>query len=184
MRVTLIEGRVDIFINKQSNLLRETVPAIDSRLGINMPKGNASITLIGVDLAKVGLEFVFNGPTNECETCKLKNTCLNLDTGRRYRIVGVRSNMKHDCALHDIGVKAVEIVESPSVVAIDSKSAFVGSRILFKENDCEAINCKIYELCHPIGLTPDDKYVISCVLGDTPEACPDGKSLKLVELRR
>ena len=149
-----------------------------------MPKGNARITLIGVGLAKVGVEFVFNGPTNECETCKLKNTCLNLDIGRRYRIVGMRGNIKHDCALHDIGVKAVEVVESPSVTAIDSKSAFVGSRILYKQNDCEALDCKIYELCHPNGLRRDDKYVISSVLGDTPEACPEGKSLKLVELKR
>ncbi len=149
-----------------------------------MPRGNARITLIGVGLAKVGVEFVFNGPTNECETCKLKNTCLNLDIGRRYRIVSVRGNMKHDCAPHDIGVKAVEVVESPSVAAIDSKSAFVGSRILYKQNDCEVLDCKIYELCHPNGLRRDDKYVISSVLGDTPEACPEGKSLKLVELNR
>ena len=150
----------------------------------SMPKGNARITLIGMGLAKVGVEFVFNGPTNECETCKLKNTCLNLDIARRYRIVGVRGNMKHDCALHDIGVKAVEVVESPSIAAIDSKSAFVGSRILYKQNDCEVLDCKIYELCHPNGLRRDDKYVISSVLGDTPEACPEGKSLKLVELKR
>jgi uncharacterized protein (UPF0179 family) len=92
--------------------------------------------------------------------------------------------MKHDCALHDIGVKAVEVVESPSIAAIDSKSAFVGSRILYKQNDCEVRDCKIYELCHPNGLRRDDKYVISSVLGDTPDACPEGKSLKLVELRR
>lgn len=149
-----------------------------------MPKGNASITLIGIDLAKIGTEFVFNGPTNECETCKLKNTCLNLDVGRRYRIVTVRGDMNHDCALHDIGVKAVEVVESPSVVAIDSKNAFVGSRILYKQNECEVFNCKIYELCHPSGLGREEKYTISEVLGDTPDACPEGKSLKLVELKR
>jgi len=150
----------------------------------SMPKGSSSITLIGVDLAKIGTEFVFNGPTNECETCKLKNTCLNLDLGRRYRIVAVRGNMKHDCALHDIGVKAVEVMESPSVAAIDSKNAFVGSRILYKQNECETFDCKIYELCHPSGVASDEKYVISAVLGDVPGACAEGKSLKLVELNR
>jgi uncharacterized protein (UPF0179 family) len=149
-----------------------------------MLKGNASITLIGVGLAKIGTEFVFNGPVNECETCKLKNTCLNLGVGRRYRIVTVRGNMKHDCALHDIGVKAVEVVESPSVVAIDSKNAFVGSRILFKPNECEVSDCKIYELCHPDGLVREEKYTITEVLGETPDKCPEGKSLKLVELKR
>jgi uncharacterized protein (UPF0179 family) len=149
-----------------------------------MPKGNASVTLIGVGLAKIGTEFVFNGPVNECETCKLKNTCLNLDIGRRYRIVTVRGNMKHDCAIHDIGVKAVEVVESPSVVAIDSKNAFVGSKILYKQNECEAFDCKIYELCHPEGLTREERFTISEVLEDAPIACPEGKSLKLVELKR
>jgi uncharacterized protein len=149
-----------------------------------MPKGTASITLIGVSLAKTGTEFVFNGPANECETCKLKNTCLNLDVGRRYKIVAVRGNMRHDCALHDIGVKAVEVVESPSVVAIDSKNAFIGSRILYRQNECEVFNCNIYELCHPDGLAREEKYTISQVLGDAPGRCPEGKSLKLVELKR
>jgi len=48
-------------------------------------KETRSITLIGVGVAKIGTEFVFNGPVNECETCKLKNTCLNLDVGRRVQ---------------------------------------------------------------------------------------------------
>ena len=148
-----------------------------------MAKGNASITLIGVGVAKIGTEFVFNGPVNECETCKLKNTCLNLDVGRRYRIVTVRGNVKHDCALHDLGVKAVEVVESPSIVAIDAKNAFVGSKILYKQNECEVFDCKIYELCHPDGVR-EERLTISAVLGDAPQACPGGKSLKLVELKR
>lgn len=149
-----------------------------------MAKGNVSITLIGLSLVKIGAEFVFNGPAHECETCKLKNTCLNLDVGRRYKIVSVRGNMKHDCALHDVGVKAVEVVESPSVVAIDSKNAFVGSKILYKQNACEVSDCKIYELCHPNELVREEKFTISEVLGDAPYACPDGRSLKLVELKR
>ena len=149
-----------------------------------MPKGNASITLIGLSLAKIGTEFVFSGPAHECETCKLKNTCLNLEVGRRYKIVNVRGNVKHDCALHDAGVKAVEVEESPSVVAIDSKNAFVGSRILYKQNACEVSDCKIYKLCHPNDLVREEKFTISEVLGDAPYACPDGRSLKLVELKR
>jgi uncharacterized protein (UPF0179 family) len=148
-----------------------------------MAKGNASITLIGVGVAKIGTEFVFNGPVSECETCKLKNTCLNLDVGRRYRVVTVRGNIKHDCALHDLGVKAVEVVESPSIVAIDAKNAFVGSKILYKQNECEEFDCKIYELCHPDGVR-EERLTISAVLGDAPQACPEGKSLKLVELKR
>lgn len=149
-----------------------------------MAKGNPSITLIGVDLAKTGIEFIFNGPTAECEACKLRNTCLNLAVGRRYRITAVRGSTQHKCALHDIGVKAVEVSESPSIVAIDSKKAFSASKIVYKPSECEALDCKIYELCHPNGIEPGEKLVISAVVGDVPEACVEGKSLKLVELKR
>ncbi len=149
-----------------------------------MVKGNPSITLIGVDLAKIGTEFIFNGPTAECEPCKLRNTCLNLAVGRRYRITAVRGNTEHKCALHDIGVRAVEVTESPCVVAIDSKNAFSGSKIVYKSSECETLDCKIYELCHPNGIEHGEKLVISAVVGDVPEACVEGKSLKVVELKR
>ncbi len=149
-----------------------------------MAKGHPSITLIGVDIAKTGVEFIFNGPTTECDACKLRNTCLNLTVGRRYQITGVRGNTEHKCALHDIGVKAVEVTESSSVVAIDSKKAFSGSKIVFKSSECEARECKIYELCHPVGIARGEKLVISAVIGEVPEACVEGKSLKLVELKR
>ncbi len=149
-----------------------------------MAKGSSSITLIGVDLAKTGLEFIFNGPAAECEACKFKNTCLNLGIGRKYRITGTRSATEHKCALHDVGVKAVEVVESPNVVAIDSKKAFSGSKIVYKQSECESAECTIYDVCHPSGIEPGEKLVIATVIGDLPEACVEGKSLKLVELKR
>ncbi len=149
-----------------------------------MAKGNPSITLIGVDLAKTGIEFIFNGPAAECDACKLRNTCLNLAVGRRYRIASTRGTAQHKCSLHDIGVRAVEVVESPSVVTIDAKKAFSGSTIVYKQSECETHDCKIYELCHPGGIEQGEKLVISAVIGDAPEACAEGKSLKLVELRR
>lgn len=149
-----------------------------------MQKVDTIITLIGVGLAKIGTEFVFNGPMNECETCKLKNTCLNLSVGRKYRITAVRGNTKHDCALHDNGVKAIEVVEPPSIAAIDPKNAFVGSKILYKQPECINLDCTIYDLCHPEGVTPDEKYIICAVLGDLQDKCIEGRLLKLVELKK
>jgi len=149
-----------------------------------MAKGNPTITLIGVDLAKEGIEFIFDGPTTECEACKLRNTCLNLAVGRKYRVTAVRGNAQHKCAVHAIGVMAVEVAESPSVVAIDSKKAFSGSKTVYKRSECEVLDCKIYDLCHPDGIEHGEKLVISAVVGDLPEACVEGKSLKLVELKR
>ncbi len=149
-----------------------------------MAKGKPSITLIGVDLAKPGTEFIFNGPAAECDACKLRNTCLNLVVGRRYRVGATRGTAEHKCALHDVGVRAVEVTESPNVVAIDSKKAFSGSKIVYKQTECGARDCKIYELCHPDGVEHGENLVIAEVLGDVPEACSEGKSLKLVELKR
>ncbi len=149
-----------------------------------MSKGNPRITLIGVDLAKTGIEFIFNGPAAECDACKFRNTCLNLAVGRRYLVTAVRSNAQHKCALHDVGVQAVEVTETPNVVAIDSKKAFTGSKATYTSNECETLDCKIYELCHPSGIEHGEKLVISAVIGDVPEPCAEGKSLKLVELKR
>jgi uncharacterized protein (UPF0179 family) len=53
-----------------------------------MSEASTQITLIGTKLASIGLEFTFVGPTPECETCKLRNTCINLEPSRRYRIGG------------------------------------------------------------------------------------------------
>jgi len=142
-----------------------------------------NVTLIGMRLAKVGTEFAFNGPTSECEGCKLKNTCMNLDVGRRYRIVGTR-DAHHECPLHDGGVYAVEVVESPIIAAIESRKALVDAKISFEPPKCDKKDCRIYDLCHPFGLRSGDKCTISSILGDAPEDCADGLALRLVELKR
>ena len=141
------------------------------------------ITLIGVRLAKVGIEFVFNGPTSECEGCRLKNNCMNLDIGRRYRVVGTRDT-HHECPLHDGGVYAVEVVEMLTIVAIESRKALEGSKISFDPPRCDKNVCSIYDLCHPLWLRPGDKCTINSIVGATPENCIDGHTLRLVELKR
>lgn len=144
---------------------------------------DTTITLIGTRLAKIGTEFFFNGQTPDCEGCRLKNTCMNLNKGSKYRIVSIRNSAKHDCAVHDSGVCAVEVVEAPLVVAIESRKAFNGSKIVFEPIQCEN-TCSLYKLCHPMGLEKGDKGTITGVVGDAPETCPKGYSLKVVELSR
>ena len=143
-----------------------------------------NVTLIGNRLAKIGNEFVFNGSTAECENCKLKNSCLNLDVGRRYRILRLRGGTEHDCPIHDLGVVAVEVTESPIITTIESRRAFDGSKIFFEPIPCDNRGCNVYELCHPTGLNDGDRYTISKVIGDLPDKCSKDLSLKLVELRR
>jgi len=145
---------------------------------------DTTITLIGVRLARVGTEFVFKGAAPECEECKLKNSCMNLSKGRKYRIVNIRTTTRHACDVHDEGVQAVEVVESPIISATESKKAFKGSKIVFDPPSCKMGECIMYDLCHPIGLEPGDKCTISDVIGDVPDDCMKGLALKVVELRR
>ena len=48
-----------------------------------MSEASTQITLIGIKLATIGMEFTFNGPTPDCDTCKLRNTCMNLEPDQK-----------------------------------------------------------------------------------------------------
>lgn len=139
------------------------------------------ITLIGSKLAKMGTEFVFRGEAKECENCKLRNTCLNLEENIRYRVTELVKETVHECYIHEDGVKAVRVVQSPIIAAISVSSAFEGSNIVFKPPECNE-NCRLYDLCHPQGAKPNETYKISKVIGNSPEECPLGYDLRLAEL--
>ena len=147
-----------------------------------MSELNTTITLVGNKLAKVGAEFIFRGPAIECEKCKLKNTCLNLDKDKKYQVINVRNGMDHDCFLHDSSVRAVEVVPCPIIVTIESRKAFNGSKFVFEGPQCEK-TCTSYVTCHPQGLVDGDRYTIAEVLDDATGPCEKGLALKKVELR-
>lgn len=149
-----------------------------------MSEAATQITLIGTKLATIGMEFIFNAPSPECETCKLRNTCTNLESGRRYRILGIRGELIHECPIHEAGVRAVEVTESPIIAAIDARKAFAGSKTVLEPPKCERYECTMYELCHPVGLKEGDRCTIVDLAGEAPEECEIGNKLKLVELRR
>ena len=147
-----------------------------------MAESNTTITLVGNKLARVGAEFIFRGPAIECEKCKLKNTCLNLDRDKKYQVVNVRNGMDHECFLHDTSVRAVEVIPCPIIVSIESRKAFNGSKFVFEGPPCET-TCTFYETCHPAGLVDGDRYTIAEVLDDVTGPCEKGLALKKVELR-
>jgi hypothetical protein len=138
------------------------------------------ITLIDSKFAGIGKEFIFNGLTSDCEGCDFKNTCANLEIGRRYRIVAVR-NIEHDCIIHESGVMAVEVVEPPIESVVETKKV-MGSKIDFEPQNCSQKFCEYYKFCHPLGLKNDDDCVICKVMGVIK--CPLDRDLRLVELRR
>jgi uncharacterized protein (UPF0179 family) len=148
-----------------------------------MPGPNITITLIGSKLAKPGAQFIYRGPQPECEKCKLKNVCLNLDKDKKYQVVALRSGNEHECFLHDTSVRAVEVSPCPVVVAIESRKAFNGSKLTYEEPKCEK-SCPAYVACHPPGLVSGDKYTIAAVFDEAIGSCPKGLTLKKVELRQ
>lgn len=149
-----------------------------------MEESDTIITLIGTKLAKVGNEFIFKGAAKECEACKLNKTCLGLNIGSKYRIMNIRNSGKHECFVHDSGVCAVEVIELPIMLALESRKAIKGSKIVYEPFPCNLINCRNYILCHPSGLRQGDKFVIINADGEISEPCKKGYSLKVVEVKR
>jgi uncharacterized protein (UPF0179 family) len=148
-----------------------------------MDDNDTLITLIGSRLAKEGVEFIFEGETKECQKCKMKNTCMNLEKGRRYGIINVRHGVLHECFIHDKGVLVVEVVKSPVITTIGSRKAVEGAGIRYEPIKCNEFDCSMYELCHPLGLMNGDKCTITSVLGNIDDECAMGYSLKKVELK-
>ncbi|MDK2893077.1 UPF0179 family protein [Methanohalophilus sp.] len=142
---------------------------------------DTKITLIGTQLAREGLEFIFEKGAPECEKCKFKSTCLDLERGRKYRITGIRSDKVQECFVHEEGAYVVEVEMAPIVAIIESRNAVEGATIRYKAPNCETEDPAIYELCHPAGLKEGDKCIISKLFG--PVEIDDEENLKKVELK-
>ncbi|BBL69179.1 UPF0179 family protein [Methanoculleus chikugoensis] len=148
-----------------------------------MAKGKTKVTLIGTKLAKQGLDFVYEGDScPECENCRVRKACHNLQPGRKYRVAAVRTNTRHDCPVHHEAVIAVDVMEAPLVALIGADMAIANSRISY-EFSCPRTGCRSYRLCRPDGIIEGEKYVVGEVLGNAPDVCERGRALKLVELR-
>ncbi|MCK9276568.1 MAG: UPF0179 family protein [Methanoculleus sp.] len=148
-----------------------------------MVQQKTKVTLIGAALAKPGLDFVYEGSTcTECEGCKVRKVCHNLQSGKKYRIVAIRSNTRHDCPVHHEAAVAVDVVEAPIVALIGADMAIANSKIRY-EFSCTRGECRSYRLCRPDGIIEGDKYIVGEVLGNAPDVCERGRPLKLVELR-
>ena len=143
------------------------------------------VTLVGLRTAKKDQTFLFTGSAPECENCNssLKSVCIqNLEKGCIYQIINVR-DVIHPCAVHEGGVRVVEVQRAPIKAALDAKSVYEGALVSYHFSDCNEVDCKNYEYCKPIGIIKEDKYKITKVFGKLSSPCIRGRSLKLVELR-
>ena len=142
------------------------------------------VTLIGTKLAKVGNEFIFKGAVKECEACKFNKTCLALNIGSKYRITSLRNGGKLECTVHDSGVCAVEVVEEPILVGLESRKAIKGSKVVYEPQACNLSDCANFIICHPSGIRRGDKFTIVDVIGEISEPCEKGYPLKIVKVKR
>ena len=143
----------------------------------------STVTLIGNRLAEPGTEFVYEGEADGCAGCPYRSQCLNLESGRRYRITDVRQNAQVlECAMHDEGVRAVEVEPAPVRAAVPSKGAFAGSKAALA-GPCPYVECPSHQYCEPDGVTFDTEYRMDTIVGEAPhEVCHLDRSLTLVDL--
>lgn len=146
-----------------------------------MIESKGKVTLIGTVYARPGIEFIYEGEAPHCDSCKVKKACHNLAKGHRYRIVTVRTT-HHECPVHLNGATAVEVIDAPVTALVSAEMAIVNSKIRF-EVSCNKGDCRSYDLCHPDGIVEGEKYIVSEVLGNAPDICEKGRTLKLVELK-
>jgi len=146
-----------------------------------MSEIKTKVTLVGTVLAKQGVEFIYEGEAAECNSCKVKKACNNLQIGRKYRIVSVRST-HHECMVHLDGATAVEVMEAPVTALINADMAMVNSKIKV-DLSCNKSDCRSYSLCRPDGVVDGEKYIVTDVLGNASDICPKGRALKLVDIK-
>ncbi|MCS7143916.1 MAG: UPF0179 family protein [Archaeoglobaceae archaeon] len=144
---------------------------------------NKIITLCGKNWAKIGLEFIFLGGKPECENCKIKKACLRLREGAKYKIVALRDGTVQECALHEDGVVAVEVIELPIISLVDSNLA-EGAKMKYEERVCDHYECSMFNLCHPVGLKNGEMVIVSKIMGEAPEKCVLGFNVVVAELQR
>ena len=137
------------------------------------------ITLVGEEIAKEGKAFVFMGEQLVCSECKLKNICLNLEKGSRYKIVKVR-DPQHDCELTEGKARIVEVEKMSRTVCVDKKYAIDGSFITFFPSGCGQSGCPHYHMCNPDGIENESKVKILSV-GEKAK-CAIGENKVVVEL--
>jgi uncharacterized protein (UPF0179 family) len=143
----------------------------------------SKVSLVGARLAEPGTEFVYQGPSSACEGCPYRSQCLNLDEGTRYRVTEVRENTQVlDCAVHDTGVRAVEVEPASIPANVPSKSAYAGSKAALA-GACPHSDCPSHPLCVPSGADFDEEYQIRTVEGEPPhDYCELDRDLTRVEL--
>jgi uncharacterized protein (UPF0179 family) len=142
----------------------------------------STVTLLGARLVEEGAEFVYHGEAPDCEGCPYRDQCLNLTEGVKYEVTAVREGGQTlECAVHDEGVRAVEVEPATVVANVPSANAYAGSKTQLA-GDCPYTECPSHEYCVPDGADFDEEYRIERTKGDPPhDFCYLDRDLTMVE---
>jgi len=140
------------------------------------------ITIVGVNQARLGYAFLFQGPTSMCKNCDLYKVCVeNLESGRVYRIVDL-GKKKLSCKLLQEEGFVVEVEESPIEVCLDRRLAIRDAVITFNPASCGIGGCENHEKCIPVGLVAGDRCKV--IESGQVVQCPEKVELVLASLLR
>ncbi len=139
----------------------------------------AEITLLAVDEAREGFEFVYQGGAPVCRTCPYRHACLTLDAGRRYAVERVR-DVTHPCALQETEAHVVEVRVVSRALLVDPRSAVVGSTVEAGRYSCRRLDCPNWTPCAGPTLPAKQKFRVVAV-ADGPAECRIGRQLKQVD---
>lgn len=140
------------------------------------------ITLCGLRQAQPGFRFVHLGPTKQCLGCDLLRFCQGrLQEGRIYVVVALRQKV-FPCAVHEGGVRAVEVEEATVQAVVPVRLAIEGAVILFNQQECDMQSCPSSRECHPVGLFNGDRCQVLSLLARVD--CPKGRELRTALLKR
>jgi len=140
------------------------------------------VTIIGVNQARLGYAFLFQGPASLCKNCDFYNVCVeNLESGRLYRIVDL-GKKKLPCKLLQEEGLVVEVEESPVEVCLDRRLAIRDAIITFNPVSCGISDCENREKCIPVGLVAGDRCKV--IESGQVVQCPEKLELVLASLLR
>ena len=137
------------------------------------------ISLIGLDLAREGLEFTFTSPLQICSECRVRNVCFSLEPGRAYKITKVREK-EHPCIVfRGDKVKTIEVEEADETMNLKyGLSLQEGSTVTAKSINCDYLTCPNIEGCNILNGKEGRKATITSI-GEKLD-CPKGYDMRKV----
>jgi len=140
------------------------------------------VTLVGELQAKPGFKFIFQGASEACANCKLREVCVTkLEPNTVYKVVEVLEK-RHKCPLREGWVVVAKVVEAEVEALLDAKMAVQDAIITFKRRKCDNVGCAMWSICQSPYVKEGGKYKVLRV--EKEGVFCDGKKMLKVLLSR